>query len=262
MSHLLNKLERRFGRYAVPRLTMLLVVGQAFCFAAELIKPGFLAQMTLDPAKIMQGEVWRLTTFLFIPPNLHPVWIFFALYIFSLMGGTLEHEWGEFRYSLYYLIGYLATLAIGFFITKGATNNTYLMMSVFLAFAHLHPNFELYVFFILPVKVKWLALFTWIGYGFTFLSDGWHGKALVLAAGLNYFAFFGVDIVRRTKTAQRRMKHESQALKDRSSPEPFHRCAACGLTDQDDRHMDFRVCLDCTDGKEYCQAHLRDHAHS
>jgi len=258
---LLHHLERRLRRFAIPRLTLLLVIGQAVLYLLSWQQGADGAErFILDMARVAEGEVWRLITFLFLPKTLSPLFIAFALYLFYLMGSALERQWGDFRFNLYIVVGYLATLASAFIPGVSATSNTYILGSVFLAFAWLYPDFQILLFFLLPVKMKWLALLTWILYALAFLFGDWPAKALVLAGVANFVIFFAPDILRRMRGARRRMETRIDRIKREAKP--FHRCAACGITDRDDPGMEFRVCSVCKGGIEYCRDHIRNHAHT
>ncbi len=257
----LKNLERRLRHFAIPQLTLLLVIGQAVLYVLSWQQGGEGAnRFILDMTRVAEGEVWRLITFLFLPKTLSPICIAFALYVFYLMGSALEHLWGDLRFNLYILVGYLATLALAFIPDVDVTSNTYILASVFLAFAYLHPNFQLRLFFLLPVKVKWLALLTWIFYAHAFLFGDWSVKAMVFAAVANFLLFFGRTILRRMRGGRRRMVAGIERI--RRGAQPFHRCAACGITERDDPGMEFRVCSACKGGLEYCRDHIRNHAHA
>jgi hypothetical protein len=260
----LNKLELRFGRYAVPHMTLVLVVGQVLFFIVGAGAPatGILNLMTLDAHRVVaQGEVWRLVTFLFIPPATHPVFLIFAWYLFYLMGNALENHWGVFRYNLFIFIGWLATAAIAFLPPGMAVTNTYLAGSVFLAFAYLFPDFQILIFFVLPVRIKWLALITWLGYGWSLLfAQEWTERFTILAATANFLLFFGRDLAWKIRTGNRRMILQTVALKDDRLPR--HRCRVCGVTNLSNPDMDFRYCTDCKPAQCYCPKHLDMHAHT
>src|SRR5438105_6602401 len=166
---LLDYLERKFGRFAVPQVTAGMIACQVVVFLAGFVldRPGrepIASQLVFIPERVLQGEVWRLLTFLVMPPfpsvvsftNL--VFAFFFWYLFYLMGTALERTWGTFRYNVYLLLGYVATVGLAFILPGAPATNAYLQGSVFLAFAYLYPDFEMYLFFILPVKITWLAL--------------------------------------------------------------------------------------------------------
>ncbi len=255
---LIDRLERKFRRYAIPNITLYLVIGQVLFYLFVLAGRFRLERVVLVPALVLEGEWWRLLTFLFIPPLTNIFFAFFAWYLFYLMGSALEGHWGAFRYNLFLLTGYLLTVAVAFVIPFGAATNIFLGVSVFLAFAFLYPEFQLYLFFLLPVRIKWLALLTWIYYGYELLTGDWLTRLLVLASIGNFFLFFGNDIFWRMKSGRWRMiKQASQFARSR---EPFHTCAVCGKTDISDPYIQFRYCPDCG-GLGYCPDHIFNHTH-
>jgi len=259
----LDKLERRFGRFAIPNVTIILIAGQVMAFAAAQMNPGALMRIVLIPQEVLNGQVYRLLTFLFIPPGGMIIWAFFFWYIFYLMGTALEYQWGIFRYNMFLLIGYLATVATSFLTPNGFITNHFVEGTVFLAFAYLNPTFEFRLFFILPIQIRWLALLAWIGYGMSIAFGTWPIRIQVAASLLNFFVFFGQDIYRRIKSGRRQMAVKAQRLSaSRNEPDYFHICAVCGLTDKADPQMDFRYCSQCTGNEAYCSEHLKDHEHT
>ena len=263
---LLDRLERRFRRFAIPQLTRFLAMAQGAAWLLANVmprqqgKPDLLETFLLFPDKVWQGEVWRLVTFLFYPPGTS-ILSLFGIYLFWLMGTALEGHWGTFRYNIYVLIATLATIAVTFGLQQGGpANNIFIGTSVFLAFAFLYPDFQLMLFFILPVRIKWLALLTWLGYGFTVIMGSWLSRLYVAASVLNFFLFFGRDVFWRMRFGKRSMESGFRAVTKGS--QPFHRCRVCGLTEQDDPQADFRICSKCDGGTfEYCLEHLRSHEH-
>ena len=259
----IDKLERRFGRFAIPNLTVLLIIGQSIAWAAEWGNPGTVDRIRLVPQLVLNGEVYRLILFLFVPPPLSPLWFLLSMYVFHLMGTALENSWGAFRYNVYLLTGYLATVIVGFLLFPlSSVTNSYVNLTVFFAFATLYPTFEFLILFILPIQVRWLAIPPWIFLALAFFESGWAGKVQVAASVLNYFLFFGVDIFRRIRTGQRSMRQRAaRTAAQRKASDYFHICATCGITDQSDPEMDFRYCSQCSGNLAYCSQHLKDHEH-
>lgn len=255
---LLDNLERKLQGYAVPNITLYLIMGQVFLYMASMTGRFDLLRIVLIPDLVLAGEWWRLITFIFIPPAANVVFVFFAWYLFYLMGTALEGHWGAFRYNLFLLIGYIFTVTASFLIPGSIATNVFIGGSVFLAFAFLYPDFVLYIFFILPVKIKWLALITWIGYGWTLLTGAWETRLLVLASIGNFFLFFGRDILWKIKTGKYRMA--SQVREISGSKEAFHRCTVCGVTELSKPNMEFRYCPECG-GLGYCKDHILNHEH-
>jgi hypothetical protein len=256
----LNKLERWLRPVAVPNLTLGLIVAQIGVFLAAQGRPESIGFIDLVPQRILEGQVWRLATFLIVPPIGNPLCAAFFWYLFYLMGQALENYWGTARYNLYLHIGLAATVGVSFLVPEQAASNAFLQGSVFLAFAFLNPNFELYLFFFLPVRIKWLALLTWISYVILVITGDWLTRLLVTASVCNFLLFFAPELWWSARSAQRRMALQAQRL---ATPEPayFHRCVVCGITDRTDPQMEFRYCSKCAGNCGYCMAHLANHEH-
>jgi len=259
----LNRLERTFGRFAIQNLPLYFVAGQVIVFTLGLFgRPEILGQIALLPAAVFEGQVWRVVTFLFVPPvnpvglsMTEAVFVAFGWYMFWLMGSALEQHWGAFRFNLFVLTGWFFTVAVAFLYPLSWGTNAFLGGTVFLAFAFLNPNFELMLFFILPVKIKWLALLAWLGYAYSFMVGGWPTRLAVLASVANFLLFFSGEIIQRIRTGRRRMEHQARMTAARASErEPRHRCVVCGKTDLTHPLEDFRY---SDDDRCYCSEHRR-----
>ena len=270
---LLDKIERRFRRFALPHLTIGLIVCQVVVYAmaqGQMLSAGVdagnperqtvLDRIALVPGKVLEGQVWRLVTFVFEPPTMNLVCAFFFWYLFYLMGEALELSWGAFRYNVYLLIGYLATVAVSFLTPDVPASIGFVQGSVFLAFAALFPNFVIYLFFLLPVKVKWLALLAWLGYFLALVFGTWTTRLLVLASICNFLLFFSKDIIYRMWIARRSMAMQASRIGVKPKPY-FHRCTVCGITDRSHPQAQFRYCRQCDGQHGYCMEHLRNHEH-
>ncbi|NUQ63964.1 MAG: hypothetical protein HUU20_15915 [Pirellulales bacterium] len=256
---LLDRLERRFGRWAVPNVTIGLILGQVFVYVMEMIEPGRVPNLALVPKLVLEGEVWRVFSFVFEPPLSSPIWAFFFWYVFYLLGTALEQTWGSFRYNVYILIGWAATVAASFLVPEAPTSVGFLQGSIFLAFAWLYPDFVFYIFFVLPVKVKWLALLAWIGYFMQLAFGDTVERVLVLASIANFLVFFGKGIFLRMRIGRRRMVEQADRI--RSKQQSRHQCSICGITERTHPDEDFRYCSKCEGTHCYCSAHLRNHEH-
>ncbi len=256
---LLDKIEKKLGRFSVPHLTLYIIIGQALFYILWITKRINLDVIFLIAGRVLDGQVWRLFTFPFVPPEWNAVFAFFAWYLFFLMGTALENQWGAFRYNIFLLIAYLTTVGVSFITPEMPMTNAYIGGSVFLAFVFLYPDFTVYLFFLLPVKVKWLALVTWIGYFIGFVLGGWATRLTILASVANFLLFFGRDIILRIKSARRRMGLQAQQLV--RDNKPFHRCTVCGKTDKSHPDAEFRYCGQCKPTRCYCKDHVCDHEH-
>ncbi len=187
-----RKLERKFGRYAITGLMNYVVAGQVFVYGVMLlVNQYFGGYITFSRSAILQGEVWRIITFIFYPATTSIFWFVFVAYFYYFIGQLLEHTWGKFRLNLYFFLGMLGAIIAGFLF--GYTSNGALLTSLFLAYAMLYPEREVLVMFILPVKVKWLGWLAGAQWLFSFLLSGLAGKAALLLGMLGFILFFGQD---------------------------------------------------------------------
>ena len=254
-----SKLERALGRFAVRNLALYLVFGQVAVYLAVLIGQLDKGWFVFVPRLALMGQWWRIFTFMLMPPPMNIIFICFAWWIFYMMGSALEDCWGAFRFNLFILLGAALTVGLSFLRPDTAITNAFVAGSVFLAFAHLNPDFELLLFFFLPVKIKWLALLTWLAYGFEFLVGGWSTRLQVIAATGNFLLFFGTDLAQGAMSYRRAM---ARAV-DRAAAagKPRHRCRICGKTDLSNPELDFRYCSKCSGDECYCPEHIRNHEH-
>ncbi|HEY2614700.1 MAG TPA: rhomboid family intramembrane serine protease [Chthoniobacterales bacterium] len=249
----LDKLERRFGFLAIPGLIRAVVVLSGLVFVLVQLNKGFDSYLTLDLSRVRAGEVWRLVTYIFVPQTAHFLWVIVALWFLWFIGDGLERAWGPFPLTLYFFVGMIGT-TVAALISDSQFSNQMLFASLFFAFAHFYPEEVIYVFFILPLKIKWVA---WIYAAFLLLGFAVQPNSYrisLIAALSNYLIFFGPGVIgqfrQRTEIAGRRQRFEMQS---RSDEEPLHRCATCGATEATDPNLEFRV---ARDGEEYCIAHL------
>jgi hypothetical protein len=256
----INWLEIRFGRFALPGLMRYVAALNALVFILYKLHPETFARLDFNPELILHGQVWRLVTYIFIPSitNLIPApdWFNAAMYILMLIwiGDGLDHAWGPFKLNLFYLLGMIGTTIAGFFFGV-SFSNLILNASVFFAYARFFPDLVIYMFYVLPMKVKWIAWGTAIWLLLTLGPRGPAAWAGLVVALINYFIFFGRELVHEARERQRvvvrRAKFE-RAIRE-GAPETMHSCKVCGRTEQIEPYLQFRV---AADGEEYCVDHL------
>ena len=256
----LNRLERKFGDYAIPNVTLYLIVLQGLAYLIFQTQPQYMEKLVLSHDQLFAGEWWRVLTLLFIPQDMNPLFFIFYLLVLFTISRALEAQWGAFRFNVYLLVGYVATVLV-VLIPGAVVSNFYLMESIFLAFAWLYPDFEFLLFFFFPVKVKWLALLAWLMYLVSFLMGNWPIRAEVLAGSLNFLLFFHADLLQWIRTSNRKFKGNMAREREREEKPPLHVCAKCGITDQTNRTMEFRYCPQCTGTPAYCIEHIHNHQH-
>lgn len=256
---LIDKLERKFGRYAIKGLMTYITALTGVVFLIKMLFPDYILKIMLIPEYVLKGEVWRLITYIFIPEGTNPIFIVFELYFFYMIGASLENEWGSFRFNVYYLLGMIGT-TIAAFIT-GAATAVYINLSLFLAFAYLYPNYEILLFFIIPIKIKYLGWINWLFIAISVIFLPFHYKLASIASVLNFFVFFGKDIFTRTNTSRRAYYNRKRFKAEMPKKYTIHRCAVCGITEKDNPDMQFRYCIECDGDYEYCMEHLNNHKH-
>ncbi|MBN2163439.1 MAG: hypothetical protein JXR25_01020 [Pontiellaceae bacterium] len=265
----ISLLEKRFGAFAIPNLAVYLIIIQAV--GAFLLLGGYAEErdFILNGGVVLHvGQWWRLLSFLMVPSvnlssSMFALWLLISFVVFFLIGSSLEHQWGTFRFNLFILFGYLLTVVMAFINPAAFIGNEFFLGCVFLAFATLFPNFEFRLFFVIPVKVKWLGWITCAYYMLILLQpSGGHPQLIgdklgVVAAFLNYAIFFGKDVVLGMNAARRRKTYQMKTAVRESQAR--HQCEVCGVTDQSDPSMHFRYCSTC--GKCYCENHIETHKH-
>ena len=210
MNRLLDRLSYKFRRICIPNLMLYLVIAMAGVYIVELFVPDMPLSLYLyfDRSLIFAGQWWRVITWILIPPSSSLIFIIFSLYFYYLIGLGLERSWGSFKFNLYYLVGIIATI-IGGFIT-GTTDNTFLNYSLFFAFAILYPDFQVMLFFFIPIKIKWLALVDLLFFIISLIFSPMYIRVAIIASMLNFILFFYEDFGKFIKNQIYYFKHRNK----------------------------------------------------
>ena len=257
---LIDQLDRKIGRFAIPNLTIYLIAGQSFFYLMYMTEKLERSATYFSANYLMAGEWWRLFTLPFDPPRQSLIFAAIAWYFFYMLGSTLEAHWGAFRYNIYLFLGCAITVAASFLVPAYPVNNAFLAGSIFLAFATLFPEYEILLFFVLPVRIKWLALLTWLSYAYQIVFGDWATRLMILAAIANYLVFFASDIFRTVKYGRKQITKKAVRMTKKEDG-PSHRCTTCGITDKSHPDMDFRYCPQCNGQHGYCREHIFGHQH-
>lgn len=318
MSKLIYKLERKFGKYAIKNLALYIIGAYVIGYIFQFI--GVAEAINLNPYRIMHGEVWRIITWIFIPPRsasggLDFIFIIIMLVFYYSLAQSLERTWGAFRFNLYIFSGIIMTV-IGAFVFYAITELTvmkpivdslkgvsekqislllsnstdgnvstinqlknyyysirapyfstyYINLSIFLAFAACFPNMQVMLYFIIPIKIKWLAYLDIAVLAFeiyTYAASGlWVGVVAIVASLLNFIVFFfATRNMQRISPGEIRRKRTYRKNVDSAKQNRIHVCTICGRTSEDDDSLEFRFCSKCDGNHEYCQDHLFTHEH-
>ena len=288
----IDKLERKFGRYATDKMPFILIACYALGYMIEKINYSWINYLTLNPYLILKGQVWRLVSWILIPPSESNVFfVLIMLFFYYSISMSLVKTWGVFKYNLYIVVGLLCSI-IGSFLCMGicqifvgdvievtgaATffqigsqyfSTFYVNMSILLAYAATFPNAMILMFFIIPLKVKWLGFFEGAIILYNLIvgvGNPYHNiffRFGVISALLNFGLFMllvrgGYRI--RPSQIKRRMNFERETRTSQSIAK--HKCAICGRTDITNPELEFRFCSRCNGNYEYCSDHLFSHKH-
>ena len=280
----IDKLERKFGRFGIPNLTIYMIVCYVIGYALMIVNPGILNWLSLEPAYILRGQVWRLVTWVLYPPSTSGVlWFAIAvLFFYYPIGTSLERTIGTFKYTLYILSGVIFTILgafILYFLLGGNVlvgnvfSTYYISLSTFLAYAMCYPDMQVLLMFIIPVKMKWMAIFYVVIVVYEMIqyimAGAWYLVIPIVASLLNFIIFyFGTKDFSRYNPKEvhrrnefRRAMEPQGRMKSGSGSVTKHKCAICGRTELDDPYLEFRFCSRCNGNYEYCQDHLFTHTH-
>ncbi len=300
MNSFLNKMERKIGKYAIRNLSLYIII--AYALGYLLAMTGYMGIFTLNPYYIFKGyQFWRIITWLLVPPGDMSILIIIVLYFYYQIGSALERTWGAFRYNVYIFSGIIMTVigavalyfianAMGFNApeTGLAISTTfttyYINLSIFLAFAVTYPDVHVLLFFVIPVKMKWMAyVYAAINiYQFIFVANpypifAYSVRVAIIMSLLNFLVFFFTT--RNYKSISPKEMYRKRAFKQamsgagssassysgssaaRSGAITKHKCAICGRTEQDGDNLEFRFCSKCNGNYEYCNEHLFTHKH-
>ncbi|HEY8042358.1 MAG TPA: rhomboid family intramembrane serine protease [Polyangiaceae bacterium] len=260
MDRLLARLERKIGRFAIPNLILYVVGGMALVWVLSFARPEIVERLVLDMDAVRRGEVWRLVTFLFIPIGSSAIWILLNLYFAWWVGTSLEQHWGAFKFNAFYFVGVLGTILAA--VLAGPQSNTWLDASLFLAFATTFPDVQILLFFILPIRVKWLGIVAGIGILAAFALGDWDARASIGAAMANYLLFFAGHWWQVWKMRSLAVRQKARRTTFESNAPVFGKrvCAICGKREADG--ADIRVCsCDKCGGQQraLCLEHARNH---
>ena len=287
-----NRLRRKLEKYAIPNLTLYLIICYGIGYLMQYLVPAGYQYLMLDPFLVLKGQVWRLVTWILIPPDSSNIFfVLITLYLYYSLGGLLERIWGTYKYNVYLFSGLLFTILgacvlcgssvlmsaqptmyTGLYLLNngsavyfGQFSTYYINMSIFLACAASIPDVQVLLMFLFPIKVKWLG----IVYGIILLVNCIQGGIatwiVVIFSLLNFLVFFlrskgkmhlSVGQIKRQQEFHQKMRAAGQ-----TKGITRHKCAICGRTELDGDDLEFRFCSKCNGNYEYCQYHLFTHEH-
>lgn len=283
MNSWLDKLERKFGRYAISNLMYYLIVLYVIGFVVYTINPLFyINYLSLNPAAILHGQIWRIITFVALPPSSNLVICAILLFVYYMLGRQMEAIMGAFRFNVFIFQGLILHVLCSILVyvcTGGSliigTDTEFLVLSMFFLYALMFPDAQFMLYFAIPVKGKWLAWIDGFYFAYAILSPflpfggsgGWSMALGAFASLLNLCLFFsGSRNMAARKNKKRKKEYETKVRQARKTINYYengarHKCAVCGRTELDDPNLEFRYCSRCSGNYEYCQDHLFTHTH-
>jgi len=278
--------NKRSGKnFGIANLTFMLVAGYAIGYILQIISPNLLGYLTLDPYQILHGQVWRVVTWLLVPPGSFDIFTLLMLYFYFRIGTMLENIWGTAKYSRYILGGILLTVIAAFLMfayfkfivgmdevnlayssavgSLIAFSTYYINLSIFMGYAATFPDMMVLFFFVIPVKVKVLGIIDLLLLVYMFFVGSVYEKFAIAAALINIGIFLLTNKVAiNPKQIIRRQQFKQEVQKaQKMAPIHRHKCAVCGQTDETNPELEFRYCSKCNGNYEYCSNHLFTHEH-
>lgn len=266
-----NKLERKYGRYAIHNLMHYIIILYIAGIVISWLNPQmYYAYLSLDAGAILQGQIWRVVTFLIFPPSGGILFNVLAVILYYSLGMTLERIWGAFRFNVYFFTGVLGHVLAAFIIyfltgISYPLTTFYLNNSLFLVIAVLFPEAQFYLNGLLPIKAKWMGLFIGGGFLLEFFT-GMKVDRIGIGVSLLNFVLFLFVFAKNSGAPQDFVRKQTFKTKVKAGEVHRmtigrHKCAVCGRTEKDDPNLEFRYCSKCEGNLEYCMDHLYTHKH-
>lgn len=271
-----NRVDRflwKHPNFGIRNLMLYIVIGNALIYLLSMMDRSstLIYYLVFSADRVLHGEVWRLVSFVFVPRTSSILGLVLMLYFEYFIGRLLEQAWGKGKFTVYYLLGMAFIILYSFavrliFGRDIMSDATYLNLSMFFVFATLWPENRVLLFFIIPIKVTWLAYAEAILYLYIMIS----GRTLLPLIGiLNYFLFCGDELYYRIQPLFRRFfghgaefrRSAKQAQRDAKALPYIYKCAVCGRTDTDYPELEFRYCSRCVGYHCFCEDHINSHVH-
>lgn len=256
--------------FGIPNLMRYITAANVAIWVLGAINRSFLGVLTFDPALILHGQIWRLVSFIFYPPSMGLLALL-AFWFYYWIGSTLEAQWGTGQFTIYYFSGVILTVLYGFiiyFITGRSVNlgSEYIYLSMFFSFAVLYPDMQVLFMYIIPIKIKYLAIVDAVFFAYSVIANSFPVNLLPLVALINFFIFCGGELFaslpRRPSKNTVNFRQESARIRREQKDKLYtHKCAVCGRTDVDHPELEFRYCSKCQGYHCFCSDHINNHIH-
>jgi len=280
LNEAIDRFCSRNPRFGIPNLMKYIVIGTALVGILNMFTNyAASSYLAFNLGAVLQGEVFRLVSFIFVPDSYSPFQLFISLYFYYIIGNSLERYWGSGRFTIYFLSGVLLTLlfTVIYSLVSGVNYTlagiSYVSQSLFFAFAMLYGEAQILLFFFLPIKVKWFAVFEAVLFGLAFLTNlsvgNYYYALLPVVAILNFLVYFAPYFRRKAQQVQYQNSRQATEFRranrqqqQREQAQGFrHKCCVCGKTDTQYPDLAFRYCSKCTGYHCFCEEHIFNHVH-
>lgn len=263
-------------RFGIRNLMIFVIIGNVLVYLFSMMDTTHMltGMLAFSAAGIMRGQLWRLVTFVLVPGGGSILMLAISLYFYYFIGTTLEREWGQAKFTVYYMSGMLFLILFGMlaywlFDATIVFTGYYLNLGMFFAFATFYPDMRVLLFFFIPIKVKWIALVDLAYFIIDIVSVSFPANLLPVVILLHYVVFCGgwlFDYVRPSRVRQRantvNFKREAERIRREQAAKPYNRrCDVCGRTDVSNPELDFRYCSRCDGYHCFCEEHIGNHVH-
>ena len=290
----LKNLRRQFERFCyqnrskgIPNLMLYIAVGTAIVYLMSELTGNYtlFSILYFDRNLILRGQLWRLFTYplTYGVGSSNLLLVAVSLLVYYSLGRVMENVWGTLKFNLFYLTG-VVLMDIYCMIFGGYASVTYLNLSLFLGYATMFPDAHFLLFFIIPIKAWFFALFDLALVMLDLFTAPFPTNFFSVISIANYFLFFGRDVLnviplswrlKLRRTAHSGPKKAAPSSQPKVIPFPkavsqdppaakapyTHRCTICGRTDLSDPELEFRYCSRCNGYHCYCQDHISNHSH-
>ncbi len=206
-----------------------LILANIVVFLLQFVfRPHFSNLFALYPRSVVENlYVWQMVSYMFLHGGL--MHLLFNMLMLWLFGSTLEAVWGSRQFLRYYIVCGLggAVFSMIFSYNHPVVGASGAIFGLYLAYAMMFPNNHVYLYFLVPIKAKYLVA----GLALFQVALGVSGPSRIayfahlggMAAGLLFFRHVLFQKLRDYRYARRRWKvftedrHEKQESDDKAN---------------------------------------------
>jgi membrane associated rhomboid family serine protease len=266
---LVDRFCYKHPNFGIPGLARYIAVGSGAAWVIGLINPVLYAYLTLKVGAVLQGQIWRLVSFMFVPYDTS--WLgFISILFYYWIGSTLERYWGSGKFTVYVLVNMLLTILCGLLLyalgSSAGVTASYVYLAMFFAFAVYFPDMQVLFMMIIPIKMKYLAYLDAVFFVLAIVRNPFPLNLVPVVAILGFLLFCGGELLgrlpKRASAQTVNFRRESARIRREQREALYHhKCAVCGRTDTEYPDLQFRYCSRCAGYHCFCEDHINNHVH-